>query len=62
VTRDQQLETAIHELTVLQAVCGQYGDLETARIAMEAVRALHKRRTPKQVETMEQERGLRASS
>lgn len=58
MTRDQQLETAIHELTVLQAVCGQYGDLETARIAMEAVRQLHKRRTPQEVMRQELKRGI----
>jgi hypothetical protein len=58
MTRDQQLETAIHELTVLQAVCGQYGDLETARIAMEAVRALHKRRTPQEVMKQERAKGI----
>ena len=58
MTRDQQLETAIHELTVLQAVCGQYGDLDTARIAMEAVRALHKRRTPQEVQRQEVQRGV----
>jgi hypothetical protein len=58
MTRDQQLETAIHELTQLQIVCGQYGDLETARIAQDAVRALHKRRSSQQVVSMEQKRGI----
>jgi hypothetical protein len=58
MTRDQQLETAIHELTQLQIVCGQYGDLETARIAQDAVRALHKRRSSQQVVELETRKGL----
>lgn len=58
MTRDQQLETAIAELTQLQIVCSDYGDMETARIAMEAVRQLHKRRTAYQVKALERERGL----
>lgn len=58
MTRDQQLETATHELTQLQIVCGQCSDLETARIAMEAVRALHKRRGLRVVHDMEQKRGI----
>lgn len=58
MTRDQQLETCIHELTQLQIVCGQYGDIETARIAMDAVRALHKRRSSQQVVELETRKGL----
>ncbi len=58
MTRDEQLEHVIHELTRLQVLCGEYGDLETARIAMEAVRQLHKRRTGVQVMRLEQKRGI----
>lgn len=58
MTRDQQLETCIHELTQLQILCAQYSDIETARIAQEAVRALHKRRQPRQIELLEREKGL----
>ncbi len=58
MTRDEQLEHVIHELTRLQVLCGEYGDLETARIAMEAVRQLHKRRTGSQIVNMEQKRGI----
>lgn len=58
MTRDEQLEHVIHELTQLQVLCGEYGDLETARIAMEAVRALHKRRSPQQVTRQEREKGI----
>ena len=54
MTRDEQLETTLHELTKLQIVCGEYGDLDTARIAMEALRKLHQRRTPQRVLEMEQ--------
>lgn len=58
MTRDQQLETCIHELTQLQILCAQYSDLETARIAQEAVRALHKRRSQQQVVELETRKGL----
>lgn len=58
MTRDEQLEHVIHELTRLQVLCGEYGDLETARIAMEAVRQLHKRRSQSQVVHMEQRKGI----
>lgn len=58
MTRDEQLEHVIHELTRLQVLCGEYGDLETARIAMEAVRQLHKRRSTQQVVHMEQRKGI----
>lgn len=62
MNRDQQLETVIHELTQLQIVCGQYGDIETARIAQDAVRALHKRRSSQQVSKMEQTKGIRGAA
>ncbi len=58
MTRDQQLEHVIHALTQLQILCGEYGDLETARIAMEAVRQLHKQRRPQQVREIEKQRGI----
>ena len=58
MTRDAQLEHVIHELTRLQVLCGEYGDLETARIAMEAVRQLHRRRTTAQVIAMETRKGI----
>ena len=58
MTRDEQLEACIAELTQLQILCGEYHDIETARIAMEAVRALHKRRSPQQVTRQERERGI----
>ncbi len=58
MTRDQQLEACIAELTQLQIICGEYHDIETARIAMEAVRALHKRRSAQQVQRQEREKGI----
>jgi hypothetical protein len=58
MTRDEQLETTLHELTKLQIVCGEYGDQETARIAMEAARQLHKQRTPQEVMRQELKRGI----
>lgn len=58
MTRDEQLEHVIHALTQLQVLCGEYGDLETARIAMEAVRQLHKRRSSQQVVRLERAKGI----
>jgi hypothetical protein len=42
MTRDQALYAALEALRDLQKVCRDYGDLELARVAMEARMALER--------------------
>lgn len=53
VSFDEALEHSIASLTQLMRTCGEYQDLDTARIATDAQRALIKRRRPEQVARME---------
>lgn len=58
MTRNQALEAAIAALGELMVICGEYGDLETARTAAQAQRALIALRSPSVARAMEQARGL----
>lgn len=44
MTRDQALHAALEALKALQVICRDYGDLELARVAMEARMALERAR------------------
>lgn len=55
MTRDEALAGALAALARLQAICAEYQDIETARIAADAVRALMQRQGSGSANAQEQQ-------